>query len=310
MPEWLLFILALIPATFRLTVPILLASIGEVISERAGVMNIGIEGYMLMGALFGYIGSLWSGSPLVGVMLAVIVGGLLSLIHAFLSVTCGVEQIISGIGLWIFSDGFTGFINRTFVIKGSSIAPTAKGFGKLNIPMLSEIPVVGPILFEQNAFFYASIFLAIAFNFILFRTNFGLKIRAVGEKPAAIMDAGVSVNLMRYIGILICGAMGGLAGASLSLGIMDRFFEGMSSGKGFIALAIVVLGNWMPINTIWGSLLFAVMLALQLRLQALGVAFPYPFLLMLPYVLAIVAVAGVIKKANTPAALGEVYRAE
>ena len=301
-----IFIIPLIAATIRLSVPILLTSLGEMISERTGVINIGIEGYMLIGALFGYIGSLWSGNPWVGVIFAMIMGMLLSLVQAFLSVKYGCEQIIVGIGLWMFSVGFTGFINRMFIIKGSSIPLSVSKFGNLSIPLLLDIPILGPILIEQNAFFYMSIFLAIVFHYALFRTNFGLKVRAAGENPMALEDAGVNIYTVRYAGVLICGALSGLAGASLSIGLMGRFFEGMTSGKGFIALAIVVFANWMPLKTIWGSLLFAGVLALQLRLQAIGVSFPYPFMLMLPYILAIIVVMG-IKKANTPEELGKVY---
>ncbi len=305
-----LFIIPIIIATFRMAVPLFLSGVGEVYSERSGVLNIGMEGFMLFGALFGYMMAVRSGSPWIGALGGMIAGGLLSLVHAYFSVTLGVDQIITGTGIWLFGEGISGFAARTFIWKGGKPAPGAPQFLPLNISWFEKVPIVGPILNQQNILFYIAIGLIVLGSIVLFRTSFGLKIRAAGVNPLAADDAGVSVFATRYIGVLICGALCGLAGVSLSVGIVDTFTERMTAGRGFITLAIVIFANWRPQRVVWGALLFAGASALQLRFQAMGVPVPYPFMVMLPYVIAMIALVGIIRKVSVPTCLAKPFRRE
>ena len=209
------FLIPILIATFRMAVPFFLAGVGEVYSERAGVLNIGMEGFMLCGALGGYFVALRTGSPWLGAVGGMAAGGLLSLIHAYLSVTLGVDQIISGTGIWLFGEGISGFLARTFIWKGTRAAAGAPQFIPINTSWLANVPVVGPILNAQNILFYVAIVLIILGSIVLFRTSFGLKIRAAGVNPLAADDAGVSVFKVRYLGVLLCGLLSGLAGVSL-----------------------------------------------------------------------------------------------
>jgi simple sugar transport system permease protein len=301
-------IVPILIATFRMSVPFLLAGVGEVYSERSGVLNIGMEGFMLFGALFGYMVAVRSGSPWIGALGGMAAGGLLSLVHAYFSVTLGVDQIITGTGIWLFGEGITGFLARTFIWKGGRAAPGAPQFTPINIPGLDRIPFIGPILNQQNMLFYIAIGLIVVGSIVLFRTSFGLKIRAVGVNPLAADDAGVSVFATRYTGVLICGLLCGLAGVSLSIGIVDTFTERMTAGRGFITLAIVIFANWRPHRVVWGALLFAGVSALQLRFQAMGVPVPYPFMVMLPYVIAMIALVGIVRKVSVPTYLARPFR--
>ncbi|MAF85265.1 MAG: branched-chain amino acid ABC transporter permease [Dehalococcoidales bacterium] len=298
-------IVSVLVATLRTSFPLLVPSLGEAVSERSGVLNIGIEGYMLMGAVSSYLVAVTTGDLWLGIVMGMLAGMALSLVHAYLSITLKANQIVSGIAIWLFSMGFSTFIFRTVGIEAS-----IEGFLPIYVPVLSEIPIVGPILFQQNVLFYISLLLIFVFTIILFRTPFGLTVRAVGENPLAVDMGGHNVYLIRYASVLICGAMAGLGGAYLPLAILRRFSENMTAGRGFIALCIVIFGGWSPWPMLGGSLLFAGADALQMRMQAAGVPVPAPLLLMLPYVVTIiilVGVIGVIRKITPPRKLAIPY---
>jgi simple sugar transport system permease protein len=224
-----------------------------------------------------------------------------------MSITLQVDQVITGITLNILALGLTGFLYR-FILGKSMIPPSVTPLPVLTIPGLSRIPVIGPILFQQNIIVYATFFVCVPVStFILLKTTFGLNLRAVGEYPLAADTVGINVYAMRYMGVLIGGLFSGLGGAFMTLAQLNMFTENMTAGRGFIALAAVIFGKWHPVGAMIATLLFGVADALQLRLQALGLQVPYQFLLMLPYVLTIIALVGVVRRTNAPAALAVPY---
>ena len=292
-------------ATLRMSFVLVIPSLGEAVSERSGVYNVGVEGYMLIGAIASYLVAVTTGNLWLGILAGMLGGAVLSLIHAYLSITLKTNQIISGIAIWLFSMGFSSFIFRT-----AGVTESIKGFTSIHIPVLSELPKAGPVLFQQNVLFYICLLLVVVFAIILFRTRFGLIVRATGENPLAVDMAGYNVFSMRYISVLICGAMSGLGGAYLPLAVIHRFSENITAGRGFICLCIVIFGGWSPWGILGGSLLFAFVDALQMQMQAAGVPVPFPLLLMLPYVITIivlVGIVGVIRKAVPPKKLAVPY---
>ncbi|MEA5575807.1 ABC transporter permease [Anabaena sp. UHCC 0451] len=277
-------------ASFHLAIPLAYAALGGLYSERSGVLNIALEGMLLTGAFTAAVTSFYSGNPWLGILASLIVGGLVGMLHAFLCVNLGVNQLVSGLAINLVASGMTSFLAR-LVFSGNSTQrlPEIKPF---IIPGLANIPVIGNLLFQQDILFYLLFLLIALTNYILFYTSFGLTLRAVGEYPQAADTAGVSVVSVRYLAVIISGCLASLGGANLSL-IQVRFFaEGMSAGKGFIAIAALILGRWHPQGTALACLLFGATEALQLRIQALGANIPYQFLLMLPYAIAILALVG------------------
>ncbi len=289
-------------ATIQLTFALLVASLGETVSERAGVYNLGMEGYMLFGAFFGFYGTLISGNVWVGVLVGLISGVALSLIHAYVSVTLRMNQIISGLALWFLAQGVTSYLLR---VLGPKRIPTLQ---PLNLGLLSKLPVIGPIFFQNNVLVYLGFFLVFVFMFLLRKTPFGLVNQAAGDNPLAVDLAGHSVAWVRYISVLICGAMCGLAGSYLTIGILGTFSENMTAGKGFIALCVVIFGKWDPWKVMWGALLFTATDAIQLRLQASGAAAFYPFFIMLPYLLTLFVLITTARKGIPPLKLGLPYQ--
>jgi simple sugar transport system permease protein len=293
-------------ATIRMATPLLLASLGEIVSERSGVFNIGLEGMMLMGAFCGFLGLHVSGSLWFGLLAGIAGGVFLALISAYLSVTLGVDQIVSGIALNIFAVGFTSSFFRIIFgltppqVEASRMVPLFPQF-------LQDIPLLGPVLFKQVPLVYFAFALVPILWFVLFRTTIGLQIRSVGEYPLAADIAGVHVVALRYISVLLAGLFAGLGGAYLSLGPLNLFSDNMIAGRGFIALAVVIFGRLNPFGALGAALLFGATEALQLRLQAMGLDIPYQILLMLPYVVTVVALVGLIGKTRLPAALGVPY---
>ena len=297
-----IFWVGLLAATVRLSTPILFASLGEVLAERAGVLNIGLEGMMLMGALGGFLGSRATGNPWVGVLAGMVAGATLAWAFAYLTVTLAVDQVVCGITVNLLALGLTSFAFR--VIYGvRSLIPSATPLTEWPVPGLAAVPALGPILFRQNPLVYLGLLSVAACWFLLYRTTWGLKIRAVGEYPRGADSVGVDVFRVRHLALLGCGALAGVGGAFLSLGHLNIFVEHMTSGRGFIALAVVIFGKWHPVGALGASLLFGAAEALQLRLQALGFQIPFQFLVMLPYVLTVVALAGVVGRTVQPAAL-------
>lgn len=303
----LAFLISLLSATIRLATPIIFAALGEIFTERAGILNLGVEGIMLMGAFAGFWGAYYTGDLGLGVLLGIIAGGLMGLLMAFMSVTLRVDQVISGMGIYFLGLGLSSFLYRiAFGIR--TIAPTIEGFGDAPLPLLSQIPVLGPILFQQSIPVYVAILLVPLSVVILYRTTFGLKIRATGEYPQAADTLGVNVFFVRYLCVILGGILAGLGGVIISTAQVKMFWDNMTVGRGFIAIAIVYFGKWHPYRTVAGALLFGFAYALQLRLQAQDTAVPHQLLLMLPYVLTIVVLAIVAREAREPASLGVPYK--
>ncbi|MGL5437164.1 MAG: ABC transporter permease [Lachnospiraceae bacterium] len=292
-------------ADIRTATPLLLAALGLVFSERAGIVNIGTEGTMLVGALLGCIGAAFSGSALVGALLAVFGGFMMSLIFAFFTITLRSNQIVVGTAFNIFAGGFTITLNR-LMLNGTKV----NGYINLPVPGLSQIPVIGRVLFNWSLPVYFAFICVPLCWFVLQRTNIGLKIRAVGEYPKACDTVGINVFRIRYGAVLFSGMMAGLAGSFVSMGQLSSFTEGMVSGKGFMALAVCVFGNYSPKTVLFAALLFGAADALKYRLVTTSLGGYYQFLNMLPYIITIVALCMFAKRSNKPASSGVAYRKE
>jgi ABC-type uncharacterized transport system permease subunit len=282
------YIIDLLTATVRTATPILLAASGEVLVERSGVLNLSIEASMLIGAFAGFVVSFYTHSSALGVLAAVVAGVAVALVMAFFSITLLTNQIITGTVLDIFAIGATSF-GFDLVAGVAAASPQIAVLSNVPVPLLSRLPLVGPVLFDQNLFAYAAILTAILAGIVLYHTPWGLSVRACGEDHRAAATTGVDVMKMRYQALLIGGALAGLAGAALTIGELGLFTQDISSGKGFIAIAAVVFGRWNPYLTMAAATFFGFADALQLRLQILGLGIPFQFLLMLPYVLTILA---------------------
>jgi simple sugar transport system permease protein len=296
-------------ADIRTATPILLAALGLVYGERSGVVNIGAEGMMLTGALAGVAGSYYLGSAWYGALAGMLCGALISLIFAYLTITVKADQVVVGAAINILGLGITTSFAR--VMFGVNTAPPKiDSFTPVAVPVLSKIPVIGPVFFQQNALVYIALLLVPVAYFILFKTDIGLKVRAVGEHPKACDTVGIDVYKVRYGSVLVSGLLSGLAGSYVSLGLLSFFTENMIAGRGFIALAAVIFGKWNPLGALGAALLFGAGDALQFRLQASGTEIPFQFLLMVPYILTILALAGFVGKSQGPAASGVPYSKE
>lgn len=298
----------LLGAMLLRSVPITLAAMSGILSERAGVVNIAIEGMMLIGAMFGaLVGSLtniW-----IGLLAAVLAGMLLSAIHGALSIKYRINQIVSGTVLLIFATGFTSFISAKFLQKYQDLNNPGT-FSSWEIPVLSQIPILGPIVFNNNLFVYAMLIFVPLIHVMLYYTKWGLRVRSVGEHPKAADTLGINVIRTRWISVLSSGAMAGLAGAYFTLGSVPRFDEGLTAGRGFIGLAAMIFGNWNPIGSFGAGLLFGFADALQTKLAILRLPIPSEFLLMLPYVATMIVLAGLVGRGQMPAADGIPYEKE
>lgn len=300
-------------AILRVTTPLLLASMGGLLAERTGVVTFGMEGMMLMGAIGGVVGSYLSGSVWGGLGLAILFGVLIALAFALMSVTIGANQIVSAVALNI---GALGLSSALFVMvfQGTEgvveTVITVPSMNEWEIPLLSKIPIIGPIFFDQLPLVYLGLVLVPLMWFILYRTTWGLKIRAVGEHPHAADTVGISVAQVRYLTLIWTGAMAGLGGAFLSIGQLNSFQENMSAGRGFIAYTAIVFGKWEPVNIFLGTLLFGAADALQLRIQALNLAIPYQFLVAFPYVITMIVLIFFVGKATWPASYGTSFKRE
>lgn len=289
-------------AAIRISTPLLLAATGELITERAGVINLGVEGAMLAGALASAIGAA-AGGPWVGVLVAVGAGVLIASVFSAVAIGARADQIITGTAVTLGSIGLTGAIyRRAFGPGGPGLSiPT---FEAWPVPGLREIPVLGSALFEQSALTYVAWLLIPGAGWFLFRTWWGLALRAGGESAEAAHASGVPVRRIQILATLAGGALAGLAGATLVLAQVGTFAEKMTAGRGFIAIAIVVLGRWHPVGVFWAALLFGGASALQFAFQAMGLQLPYQLFLVMPYLLALLALAGAVGKARAPAGLG------
>ncbi|MBD2179646.1 ABC transporter permease [Aerosakkonema funiforme] len=292
-------------ASLRLSVPLAFAALGGLFSERSGVLNIALEGMLLSGAFAGAAGAFFTGNVWVGMLSAIAVGGMVGLLHSYLCVTLRVDQLVSGLAINLTAIGLTSFWSR--ILFNSNQAQQLPSLKTVAIPILEDIPIIGNLIFNQDPLIYFLFLLVPLTAYLLFRTSLGLSLRAVGEYPRAADTAGISVNLVRYVAVTISGCFAGLGGAYLALVHVKYFAEGMSAGKGFIALAALIFGKWHPVSTAFACLLFGATEALQLRIQAFNLNIPYQFLVMLPYVIALLALVGLAGKSTPPAALGIPY---
>ena len=292
-------LLGILTSGIRLATPYLYAGIGETFGQRSGVLNLGVEGQMLVGAFAAFYTVRQTGNLWLGLLVAIVVGALMGLAMAFVSITLRAKQGISGIGFFLFGLGLSDLLFQTML----GTVETVSGFRPVAIPLLSKIPVFGPVFFNQNLLVYGAYLLVPIAAFVMNKTTFGLKIRAVGETPEAADSLGVNVSRMRYITVTMGGAFSGLAGASLSIALLNVFQQNLTSGLGFIAVALVYFGGWRPWGVLAGALLFSMVNALQLWVQVLGLPIPSEFAVMMPYVLTIVALVVAVQRVRPPTAL-------
>ena len=298
----------LLSETLIRSVPITLGALSGILSERAGIVNIAIEGMMLTGAMVGaLVGSLtniW-----IGLLAAIGVGALLALVHGVLSIRYKTNQIISGTVINIFAVGFTSYISSQFLQKYQELNSPGT-FGNWQIPVLFDIPIIGPLFFNKNLFVYAMIIFVGLLHFALFYSRWGLRTRAVGEHPKAADTLGINVFRTRYTAVLLSGMMAGLAGAYFTLGSVPRFDENLTNGRGFIGLAAMIFGNWKPVGSMGAGLLFGFTDSLQTKLAILRLNIPSEFLLMIPYLATMIALGGLVGRGHMPAADGQPYEKE
>ena len=300
------FLVTIVAASIRIATPILFAALGESIAESTGMLNIGIEGMMAVGAFVGFAVAYWSGDPWAGFVMALVAGGLAGLLSGLIMIECGADHVVTGIVMNILCVGLAGLAYGSFFDSSQEIR-SIPNMRVLALPWLSTLPVVGRALFTHLPIVYVTFGLVPVCWFILKRTKWGLDARAVGENPAAAESASVNVWRVRLVGIVIGGALAGLGGATLSIAQVGGYLDGMTAGRGFIALAIVVFGGLDPWRVAAASLIFGFAEALELRLQALGANVPYELLLGLPYLLTIIVLALSAGRATYPAAINQPY---
>jgi simple sugar transport system permease protein len=295
--------IGILSSAVRLATPYLFAAVGEAICQSSGVLNLGVDGIMLLGAYASFFVTLSTGSLGLGVLAAMVVGLLMGLLMSVISVTLKAEQGISGIGLYMFGLGLSSLLFKVTV----GTVKTIVGFQLVKIPILGDIPVLGEVLFQHSLPVYAAFLVVPLAWWFLDRTTWGLKIKAVGHTPAAADSLGVSVLRVRYVSVCLGAILAGLAGASLSLAMVNLFQENLTAGMGFIAVALVYFGGWRPVAIMGGALLFSFMNALQLWMQVLAVKIPSDLAVMLPYVLTIAVLAVAHNHAREPIALNKPF---
>lgn len=295
---------AVLASTLRQSTPLVLGALCGLLSERTGVINIGIEGQMLAGAFVGFIANAYTNNLGFAVFAGVLTGALIGAFLAFMSVTLKMDQIIAGTVINILSLGLTGYFYQ--------LGLTTKGkLGTIALGPLADIPLIGRVLFSNPPITYLSLILVFLIHYMLFYTRWGLRTRAVGEHPRAADTVGINVAQMRYLNVIIGGALAGLAGAYLTLEAVGSFERAMTNGRGFVSLAVLIFGNWTPMGAWGASLLFSFASALQTQLQFKGlINIPHQFIGMLPYILTIIVLAGVVGRSRPPAAIGQPYRKE
>src|SRR3990170_1016225 len=299
-------LVGILASGIRLATPYWYAAIGETFGQRSGVLNLGVEGQMLLGAFAAFYVSLTTGNLWFGVLAAMIVGALMGLIMAFVTVNLHAQQGISGIGFYLFGLGMSDLLFQ----KLMGTVETVKGFPKIHFPFLSDIPGLGEIFFSQNLLVYGAYLLIPIAWFVLNKTTLGLKIRSVGENPEAADSLGVSVARIRYFSIILGGTLSGLAGASLSIALLNVFQQNMTSGLGFIAVALVYFGGWRPWGVLAGALLFSMVNSLQLWIQVLGIPIPSDIAVMMPYILTILVLVASVSRVRAPSALTKPFERE
>ena len=291
-------------STIRLATPYIFASLGEMFSQRSGVLNLGVDGVMLLGAFFGFYVVYVTESLILGVLAAIAIGALMGLATAFISVTLKAEQGISGIGIYLFGLGMSELLYKELV----GTPRTVKGFPSVDLPILSDLPWLGEIFFQHNLLVYIAFLLVPVSYFILNHTTIGLQIRAVGQHPDAADAMGVSVSGVRYLTVTLGGILSGLAGAALSIALLKVFQQNMTAGRGFIAVALVYFGGWRPYGVLGGAILFSFVNALQLQADVIGFEFfgwqiPSEFSNLLPALITITVLVFASKRKEKPTAL-------
>jgi simple sugar transport system permease protein len=297
-------VISLAASTLRISTPIALAATGETYSERAGIVNLGLEGQLLIGAFAAVLGSHYTGSPYVGMLLAMAAGLAAGWLHVLFVLRFRANQIVMGVGMNIFALGLTTIgLQTIWGNRGKSDSVT--GFPPIDLGWLDSIPLIGPILNGHTLIVYLMLLIAGLSWYVLFRTKIGLRLRVVGENPRAADSVGINIDRIKFWAVCVGGMLSGLGGAYISLSDLSLFSRNMSAGRGYIALAACILGNWNPLGALGGAMIFGFLGALQIRLQA--TKFPTQFIQMIPYVLVIVIVAGVVRRVRPPGAVGEIY---
>jgi simple sugar transport system permease protein len=287
----------------------MLAGAGGLFTERVGIFNIGIEGAMLIGAMAAIWGSLVTGNIILATLFAMLIGGLVALLHAYLTITRRADQIVSGAAINLFALGITNLLNAP-LYAGFEYRPRVEAFPIIAPEALQEIPFIGPILFAQPVIVWVAFAIPLVLAWVLYRTSWGLNIRAVGDHPHAVATAGISVVRLKYAGVIMSGLFAGLGGAALSLADIGLFAPNMTAGRGFAVLAAFVVGKWNPILVAGAAIMFGAAQAFQLRGQTLGLAIPYQLFVMLPYLLTIAALAGLVGRTVAPKTVGKKYDPE
>lgn len=295
------FVTLLLVSAVSVGTPLLFTSLGELISETTGVINIELEGMMLCGAFFGILGAYWTGGVVGGFVCAAVGGALLAALHGLICFVFRANQVVSGVILNIFALGITSFLLST--VLAERVSKSITHLADVKIPLLASIPAIGPSFFDQDVMVYAALLLVPAIWWLLNRTSLGLAMKAAGERPQAAESLGVDVVRTRWAALLVCGGLAGLGGGQLAIAGIGYFTENMTAGIGYIALAAVIFGRWRAFGVLGAVLLFAIADAFQIRASALGVHIPYQFLAMLPYLVTLVALAGLLRRASPPAAL-------
>lgn len=298
-------LILIISTTLRFATPLIFTAMGGIFSEKSGVINIGLDGMMIMGAFFAVLGTHITGNPYIGILFAIVFAGITALIHAILSVFLRANQVISGIGINLFSSALTSYlIQKFFNTQGQTsivkVLPYPKEF-------FLKIPILGKLLAELNWFVIAAIIIFIVTWFVLYKTNIGYRIRAVGEHPKAADTLGINVYKTRFLCVLLSGILAGIGGASLSIANVNLFKVGMVNGRGYIALAAMIFGNWKPQTTFIACLIFSLSQTFEIISQKFGFNIPTEIYFMIPYVLTIVALALFVRRSNAPHSLGEFY---
>ncbi len=305
-----LIVVALLSASIQSGTILLFPTIGEIFAERSGILNLGVEGMMIMGAFFGFVIAYETKNPYLGFLAGMLAGGLTALIHAFISVTLRGNQVVSGLALTIFGLGFTNFYGQKWINLKLTVTPS-----QISVPLLSKIPYIGPIFFKQDALVYTSYVFAIVMWFILYKTKVGVHLRAVGQNARASDAMGVNVYATRYWWTFFGGLLAGAGGAYLTIAYAPFWLDGMTAGRGWIALALVIFAMWDPLNAMVGAYLFGGIDALQLQLQAIGVTIPSSLLNMLPYLLTLIVIVVAtlivrVRHISAPRELGVPYNRE
>jgi len=302
-------IISMLSGMIRIGTPILLAALGELVTERAGILNLGVEGIMLTGAFVGFLVANQTGSIPLALLAAMIAGGVMSLIMAFMAATLKVNQVVTGLALNLLASGITFYWYRV-AFTGVSVTPTIEIMKVVKIPFLSNIPVIGEVLFSQHLLTYFTFLMVPAIWYFMNKTKYGLEIRSLGENPRAIDIKGINVTRLQYLATIFGGIMGGLGGAFLTIVSAGIFLPDMSAGRGWLAIVVVISGNWQPFGMVLAAFVFSFFEAFQLQAQSLGVQFPYELLLALPYVIAIIFLVVSRARSEAPAQLGEPYHRE